>query len=168
MAASILILFIKHDVDVTVDVDNLTFPLKSLLSDSYRVTIPPDCRSVVCNYGSNFSSLLPRQPPISLLSGWGLCDGLLLLLHHTLSKVGQSFLQCCQIVNRWMHDLKLSLSVIQQRKIRPGHSGLDPVILKDLWKRIGDSIAAPDPEFCSANGEEICPRMLKNHIYFKI
>lgn len=67
-----------------------------------------------------------------------------------------------------MHDLKLSLSVIQQQKIRPGHSGLDPVILKDLWTRIGDSIAAPDPEFCSANGEEICPRMLKNHIYFKI
>eukprot|EP00066_Takifugu_rubripes_P020697 XP_011609963.1 PREDICTED: serine/threonine-protein kinase 36 [Takifugu rubripes] len=99
LAASILVLFIRHDVEVHVDVDNLTPPLKSLLSDSY-------------------------QPHISLLSGWGLCDGLLLLLHHTLSK----------------------------RKIHSRHSCLDPATLKDLWKRIGDSLAAPHPEFCSANG----------------
>lgn len=49
-------------------------------------TDPPDWWLLVCIIGSNFS-LLPRQPQASLLSGWGLCDGLLSLLQHTLSKV---------------------------------------------------------------------------------
>nr|XP_020454760.1 serine/threonine-protein kinase 36 [Monopterus albus] len=65
-AASVLSLFTQHDVDVELDVDNLTSLLKSLLSDSYEVQ--------------------NQRSHLSLPSGWGHCDGILSLLLHTLSE----------------------------------------------------------------------------------
>ncbi|XP_041808634.1 serine/threonine-protein kinase 36 isoform X2 [Chelmon rostratus] len=101
LAASVLSLFTQHDVDVEVDMNNLTSLLKNLLLGSH-------------------------EPQLSLLSGWGLCDGLLSLLLHTLS----------------------------EHKNGSGSSCLDPVVFLDLWKRIGSSLAktTPETDFCSANG----------------
>ncbi|XP_070774102.1 serine/threonine-protein kinase 36 [Enoplosus armatus] len=101
LAASVLSLLTQHDVDVKVNVDNLTSLLKNLLLDSY-------------------------EPQLSLPSGWGLCDGLLSLLLHTLS----------------------------EHENGSGSSRLDPVMFRDLWKRIGTSLARtkPDTDFCSAKG----------------
>ncbi|XP_030602457.1 serine/threonine-protein kinase 36 [Archocentrus centrarchus] len=59
LAASVLSLFKQHNVDVDVDVEKLTFLLKTLVLD-------------------------PCETHISLPSGWGLCDGLLSLLLDTL------------------------------------------------------------------------------------
>ncbi|KAI9542309.1 hypothetical protein NQZ68_020656 [Dissostichus eleginoides] len=61
LAASVLSLFTQHEVDVKVDMDNLTSLLKNLLLDSYE-----------------------PQPPLP--SGWGFCDGLLSLLLDTLTE----------------------------------------------------------------------------------
>ncbi|XP_044226141.1 serine/threonine-protein kinase 36 [Thunnus albacares] len=101
LAASVLSVFTQHEVYVEVDVDNLTSLLKNLLLDSYELQL-------------------------SLPSGWGLCDGLLSLLLHTLSEHENGSRSSC----------------------------LDPVMFLDLWKRIGTSLArtAPDTDFCSANG----------------
>ncbi|XP_038565198.1 serine/threonine-protein kinase 36 isoform X1 [Micropterus salmoides] len=101
LAASALSLLTQHNVDVEVDMDNLTALLKNLLLDSY-------------------------QPKVCLPSGWGLCDGLLSLLLHTLS----------------------------EHENDPGSSCLDPVMFLELWKRIGTSLLrkTPDTDFCSANG----------------
>nr|XP_019941583.1 PREDICTED: serine/threonine-protein kinase 36 isoform X1 [Paralichthys olivaceus]XP_019941584.1 PREDICTED: serine/threonine-protein kinase 36 isoform X1 [Paralichthys olivaceus]XP_019941585.1 PREDICTED: serine/threonine-protein kinase 36 isoform X1 [Paralichthys olivaceus] len=101
LAASVLCLFTQHTVDVKADVNNLTSLLQNLLSDSY-------------------------EPLCSLPSGWGLCDGLLSLLLHTLS----------------------------EHENDSGSSSLDPVVFLDLWKKIGTSLAktTADTDFCSANG----------------
>ncbi|XP_044079754.1 serine/threonine-protein kinase 36 isoform X2 [Siniperca chuatsi] len=101
LAASVLSLLTQHNVDVEVNLDSLTSLLKNLLLDSY-------------------------EPQLSLPSGWGLCDGLLSLLLHTLS----------------------------EHENGSGSSCLDPVMFLDLWKRIGTSLArtTPDAVFCSANG----------------
>ncbi|CAK6953717.1 serine/threonine-protein kinase 36 [Scomber scombrus] len=101
LAASVLSMFTQNEVDVEVDVDNLTSLLKNLLVDSYELQF-------------------------SLPSGWGLCDGLLSLLLHTLSEHENGSRSTC----------------------------LDPVMFLDLWKRIGTSIARtpPDTLFFSANG----------------
>uniref|UniRef100_UPI0037E85AE0 serine/threonine-protein kinase 36 n=1 Tax=Semicossyphus pulcher TaxID=241346 RepID=UPI0037E85AE0 len=99
LAASVLSLFTQHDVDVQVDMDTLTSLLKNLRLDSYEL-------------------------PLSLPSGWGLCDGLLSLLLHTLS----------------------------EHENIPASLCLDPVLSLDLWKRIGTSLATPDTNFCTVNG----------------
>ncbi|KAM6983867.1 serine/threonine-protein kinase 36 [Tautogolabrus adspersus] len=101
LAASVLSLFIQHDVDVHVDMNNLTSLLENLLLNS-------------------------DEPSIPLPSGWGLSDGLLSLLLHTLT----------------------------EHENVPGSSDLDQVLFLDLWKRIGASLArtTPDTDFCSANG----------------
>ncbi|XP_029304048.1 serine/threonine-protein kinase 36 isoform X2 [Cottoperca gobio] len=100
LAASVLSLLIHHDVDVRVDMDSLSSLLKNLLLDSY-------------------------EPQLSLPSGWGLCDGLMSLLLHTLTEHANGY----------------------------GPSCLDPVMFLDLWKKIGTSLArTPDADFCSANG----------------
>ncbi|XP_037604268.1 serine/threonine-protein kinase 36 [Sebastes umbrosus] len=103
LAAFVLSLLTQQDVHVKVDVDTLTSLLKETLLDSY-------------------------EPQLSLPSGWGLCDGLLSLLLHTLS----------------------------EHENGSGPSSLDPVMFLDLWKTIGSSLArtTPDgrPDFCSANG----------------
>ncbi|XP_074467737.1 serine/threonine-protein kinase 36 [Sebastes fasciatus] len=103
LAAFVLSLLTQQDVHVKVDVDTLTSLLKKTLLDSY-------------------------EPQLSLPSGWGLCDGLLSLLLHTLS----------------------------EHENGSGPSSLDPVMFLDLWKTIGSSLArtTPDgrPDFCSANG----------------
>ncbi|XP_061753593.1 serine/threonine-protein kinase 36 isoform X3 [Nerophis ophidion] len=61
---------------------------------------------------------------LSLPPGWGLCDGLLSLLLHTLSE------QC------------------------DGSSRLDPLVIHHVWEEIGTSLAKtmPDMDFCSTNG----------------
>ncbi|XP_008283348.1 serine/threonine-protein kinase 36 [Stegastes partitus] len=61
LAASVLSLFTQHDVDVEVDMKNLTSVLKNLV-------------------------LEPFEPQVSLPSGWGLCDGLFSLLLYALSE----------------------------------------------------------------------------------
>ncbi|XP_035522787.1 serine/threonine-protein kinase 36 [Morone saxatilis] len=61
LAASVLSLLTKLDVEIQVDMDNLTSLMKNLLLDSY-------------------------EPQLSLPSGWGLCDGILSLLLYTLSE----------------------------------------------------------------------------------
>ncbi|XP_069002704.1 serine/threonine-protein kinase 36 [Embiotoca jacksoni] len=101
LAASVLSLFTQCDVDVQVDVENLVSFLKTLSLDS-------------C------------EPQITLPSGWGLCDGLLSLLLHTLS----------------------------EHENAPVPSSLNPVQFLDLWKNIGTSLASttPDLDFCSAKG----------------
>ncbi|XP_034406806.1 serine/threonine-protein kinase 36 [Cyclopterus lumpus] len=101
LAASVLSLLTQHDVHVKVEMDTLTSLLKKMLLDLY-------------------------EPQRSLPSGFGLCDGLLSLVLHTLSEHENS----------------------------SGHSCLDPVIFLDLWKTIGTSLArtTPDTDFCSANG----------------
>ncbi|XP_070839243.1 serine/threonine-protein kinase 36 [Chaetodon trifascialis] len=98
LAAFVLSLLTQH-VDAEVDVDNLTSLLKNLLLGSF-------------------------EPWRSLLSGRGLCDGLLSLLLHTLS----------------------------EHENGSGSSCLDPVMFLDLWKGIGASLAMPDIDFCSADG----------------
>nr|XP_057944093.1 serine/threonine-protein kinase 36 isoform X2 [Doryrhamphus excisus] len=99
LAACILALFTRHKVVVNVDVDRLGFLLKELVSGSH-------------------------QRRLSLPAGWGLCDGLLSLLLHTLSEHGD------------------------------GSSCLDPLVLHQVWGEIGTSFAktTPDMEFCSTNG----------------
>ncbi|XP_071756983.2 serine/threonine-protein kinase 36 [Centroberyx gerrardi] len=101
LAASVLSMFTQHGVSVDVSMDNLTPMLKNLLLDSYEPQLPP--------------------PP-----GWGLCDGLLSLVLHTLS----------------------------EHENGPPSSSLDPGIILDLWKRIGTSLARTPPvtDICSANG----------------
>ncbi|XP_049897195.1 serine/threonine-protein kinase 36 isoform X4 [Epinephelus moara] len=101
LATSVLSLLTQHGVDVEVDADNLTSALKNLLLDSY-------------------------EPQLSLPPGWGLCDGLLSLLLHTLSELEHG----------------------------SGSSCLDSAMFLDLWKKIGTSLtrASPDADFCLANG----------------
>ncbi|XP_072230824.1 serine/threonine-protein kinase 36 [Leuresthes tenuis] len=101
LAASVLSLFTQH-VDVLVDLENLTSLLKTLLSDS-------------C------------EPQITPPAGWGLFDGLLSLLLHTLS---------------------------EHENAPVSSSSLDPVLFVDLWERISSSLASSTPnlDFCSANG----------------
>ncbi|XP_042355167.1 serine/threonine-protein kinase 36 [Plectropomus leopardus] len=99
LAASLLSLLTQHDVDVHVDVNNLISLLKNLRLDSH-------------------------EPQLPLPPGWGLCDGLLSLLHDTLSEHENS----------------------------SGSSCLDPVMFLDLWKKIGTSLAKTSPDFCSENG----------------
>ncbi|KAM8741732.1 serine/threonine-protein kinase 36 isoform 2-T2 [Acanthopagrus schlegelii] len=101
LAASVLSLFTQHNVDVEVDMDTLTSLLKTLLLDTY-------------------------EPQFSHPSGWGLCDGVLSLLLHTLS----------------------------EHENCSGLSHLDSEVFLDLWKRIGVSLTktTPDTVFCSANG----------------
>ncbi|XP_049447377.1 serine/threonine-protein kinase 36 isoform X4 [Epinephelus fuscoguttatus] len=101
LAASVLSLLTQHGVYVEVDADNLTSVLKNLLLDSY-------------------------EPQLSLPPGWGLCDGLLSLLLHTLSELEHG----------------------------SGSSCLDSAMFLDLWKKIGTllTMASPDADFCSANG----------------
>ncbi|XP_068186440.1 serine/threonine-protein kinase 36 [Antennarius striatus] len=100
LAASVLSLMIQHNVDVDIDMDLITAVLKGLLLDSYEL----------------------QQ---SLIPGWGLFDGLLSLLLHSL------------------HEHENSR----------GASGFDRVML-DIWKKIGVSLAKtnPDTNFCSVNG----------------
>nr|XP_061801204.1 serine/threonine-protein kinase 36-like [Nerophis lumbriciformis] len=99
LAASVLSLFAKHKVAVNVDVALLSSLLKQQVSALNQLQLP-------------------------LPSGWGLCDGLLSLLLHTLSEHGGGF------------------------------SCLDPRTFYYLWKRTGTSLAwtTPDMEFCSTNG----------------
>ncbi|XP_018547839.1 serine/threonine-protein kinase 36 [Lates calcarifer] len=98
LAATVLSLLTQHSVDVKVDMNTLTSLLKNLL----------------------------LEPQLSLPSGWGLCDGLLSLLLHTL----------------------------YEHQNGSGSSCLDPVMFLDLWKKIGTSLAktTADTDFCSANG----------------
>lgn len=88
-------MFTQNEVDVEVDLDNLTSLLKNLLVDSYEVL---NLCEVICVFGNNklicdpfasemVPSHLPCQLQFSLPSGWGLCDGLLFLLQRTLSEV---------------------------------------------------------------------------------
>ncbi|XP_056252549.1 serine/threonine-protein kinase 36 [Seriola aureovittata] len=80
LAASVLSLLIQHNVNVEVDMNDLTSLLKNLLLDSY-------------------------EPQISLPSGWGLCDGLLSLLLHMLSEhengSGSSCLDPVMFLDLW-------------------------------------------------------------------
>ncbi|KAM3868988.1 serine/threonine-protein kinase 36 [Diretmus argenteus] len=101
LAASVLSMFMQHGVSVDVGMDNIIILLKHLLLDSYKPQLSP--------------------PP-----GWGLFDGLLLFLAHTLSEHENS----------------------------PLSPSLDPGIVLDLWKRIGTSLEVTPPNnlICSANG----------------
>ncbi|XP_035482236.2 serine/threonine-protein kinase 36 isoform X1 [Scophthalmus maximus] len=99
LAASVLSLFTQEDIHVEAHMNHLTSLLQNLLLDSH-------------------------EPQFSLPPGWGLCDGLLSLLLHTLSEHENS----------------------------SGPSCLDPVVFVDLWKKIGTSLAMADTHFCSANG----------------
>ncbi|XP_029030354.1 serine/threonine-protein kinase 36 [Betta splendens] len=67
-----------------------------------------------------------HKPLLSLPSGWGHCDGVLSLILHTLS----------------------------EEKHVSGSSCLDPVTFRDLWRKIGASLAmeTSDTDFCTANG----------------
>ncbi|KAM4545825.1 serine/threonine-protein kinase 36 isoform 2-T2 [Odontesthes bonariensis] len=100
LTASILSLFTQH-VDVLVDLENLTSLLKTLPLDSCEIAPP---------------------------AGWGLFDGLLSLLLHTLSE---------------HPNAPVSSS-----------SSLDSIMFVDLWERIATSLASATPnlDFCSANG----------------
>ncbi|XP_078786622.1 serine/threonine-protein kinase 36 isoform X4 [Oryzias latipes] len=100
LAASVLSLFTQR-ADVPVDVKTLTSSLRTLLSKTFK-------------------------PHISLPCGWGLCDGLLCLLLHTLFK----------------HE-KASTSLF-----------LSSDMFVDLWKTIGNSLGSgrANINFCSANG----------------
>ncbi|XP_061608023.1 serine/threonine-protein kinase 36 isoform X2 [Phyllopteryx taeniolatus] len=99
LAASILSLFSQRDVAVNADVNRLTSLLKELVSG-------------------------PHQRQLPLPPGWGLCDGLLSLLLHTLSE----------------HD--------------DGSSCWDPLTFHHIWEGIGTALARtkPDMDFCSTNG----------------
>ncbi|XP_061659818.1 serine/threonine-protein kinase 36-like isoform X3 [Syngnathoides biaculeatus] len=99
LAASILSLFTRHKVAVSFDTDMVSSLLKEHVTASHQLQVP-------------------------LPSGWGLCDGLLSLLLHSLSEDGSGF------------------------------SCLDPCTFHHLWKRTGTSLAwtTPDTDFCSING----------------
>ncbi|XP_034034483.1 serine/threonine-protein kinase 36 isoform X2 [Thalassophryne amazonica] len=99
-AASVLSMFTHHVVVVEVDMVNLSSLLKNLL-DSHE-----------------------SQPQLSLPPGWGLCDGLLTLVLHVLSK---------------HEDSSESFSL---------------ELLMDLGKKIGSLIqrTTADKDFCSENG----------------
>ncbi|KAM9332547.1 serine/threonine-protein kinase 36 [Pholidichthys leucotaenia] len=101
LAASVLSLFIQCNVNVKVGLKNVTALLKSLDVDS-------------------------PEPRISLPPGWGLCDGLLFILEHSLSEHDSDSASPC----------------------------LNPVLSMDLWRKIDSSLAstAPDFDFCTANG----------------
>ncbi|XP_059206951.1 serine/threonine-protein kinase 36 [Centropristis striata] len=100
LAASVLSLLTQHDADVKFEMEKLNSMLKNLISDS--------------------------EHQLSLPSGWGLCDGLLSLLLHTLT----------------------------ENENDAGPSCLDTGMFLDLWKKIGTSLAGTgaDTDFCSANG----------------
>nr|XP_046267496.1 serine/threonine-protein kinase 36 [Scatophagus argus] len=97
LAASVLSLFTQHDVDVEVSVDNLTSLMKNLLLDSY-------------------------EPQVPLLSGWGVCDGLLSLFLHKLSEHEPSCLDPAMSLDLWK---RIGASLAK---------------------------TTPDSDFCSANG----------------
>ncbi|XP_030010080.1 serine/threonine-protein kinase 36 [Sphaeramia orbicularis] len=100
LAASVLSLFLQHEFDVEADVDTLISLLKTLLeTNECLFSLPPN---------------------------WGLCDGFLCLLLHTLPE--------------------------HERGPRSSH--LDPVTFLGLWKRIGSSLerTPPDTKFCSTIG----------------
>ncbi|XP_077596797.1 uncharacterized protein LOC144212637 isoform X2 [Stigmatopora nigra] len=99
LAASVLALFVQHKVAVNVDVALLSSLLKQQVSASHQLQLP-------------------------LPSGWGICDGLLSLLLHSLSEHGCGF------------------------------SHLDLHTFCYLWKRTGTSLAwrTPNMDFCSTNG----------------
>ncbi|XP_041864512.1 serine/threonine-protein kinase 36 isoform X2 [Melanotaenia boesemani] len=100
LAASVLSLFTQH-IDVVVDLENITSLLKTLLLDSCELQISPP-------------------------SGWGLYDGLLSLLLHTL----------------------------YEHENAPVPSCLDSVMFVNLWKTISTSLASgtTNLDVCSANG----------------
>lgn len=140
-------------MDVSVEVDSLTLPLKSLLSDSYQVEVllTDGCLSV--DVASKFLSAAPSASALSSLWMGTLRWSSLFTPTHT--QQGQPVVQepFSNVLNSLLQDDKLSFSVVQQRKHCSGPLCFDPAILADLWKRIGDSLAAPDPGFCSADGE---------------
>ncbi|XP_029375505.1 serine/threonine-protein kinase 36 isoform X2 [Echeneis naucrates] len=80
LAASVLSLLTQHNVDVEVDMHNVTSLLKNLLLDSH-------------------------ESQISLPAGWGLFDGLLSLLLHRLSQdeyhSGPSFIDPVMFLDLW-------------------------------------------------------------------
>ncbi|RVE63719.1 hypothetical protein OJAV_G00139200 [Oryzias javanicus] len=100
LAASVLSLFTQH-VDVPVDVKTMTSSLKTLLSNSFKPHIPLPC-------------------------GWGLCDGLLCLLLHTL-----------------FDREKPHTSIFLSSDVFVG-----------LWETFGNSLGSGKAKinFCSANG----------------
>ncbi|XP_077361402.1 serine/threonine-protein kinase 36 isoform X2 [Festucalex cinctus] len=99
LAAGILSLFRQHEISVEVDVNRLISLLKEVASDTRQFQL--------------------SQPP-----GWGLCDGLLALLLHTLSE----------------HD--------------EGTLCWDALMFNHIWEVIGTALAAtkPDMGLCSTNG----------------
>ncbi|XP_019719707.1 serine/threonine-protein kinase 36-like [Hippocampus comes] len=99
LAAGVLSLFSQHEIAVKADVNRLISLLKEL--------VPGSCQAQ-----------LPRPP------GWGLCDGLLALLRHSLSEHDDGSLYC------------------------------DPLMFDHLWEGIGTALAKkkPDMDFCSTNG----------------
>ncbi|XP_061818279.1 serine/threonine-protein kinase 36 isoform X1 [Nerophis lumbriciformis] len=99
LAGCVLSLFTQDKVAVNIDMDRLGFLLKELVCGSH-------------------------QQELSLPPGWGLCDGLLSLLLHTLSEQSD------------------------------GSSCLDPLVIHHVWEEIGTSLAKtmPDMDFCSTNG----------------
>ncbi|XP_051902511.1 serine/threonine-protein kinase 36 isoform X2 [Hippocampus zosterae] len=99
LAAGVLSLFSQHEIAVKADVNRLISLLKEL--------VPGSCQAQ-----------LPRPP------GWGLCDGLLALLRHSLSEHDDGSL-CC-----------------------------DALMFDHLWEGIGTALTKtkPDMDFCSTNG----------------
>ncbi|XP_077402507.1 serine/threonine-protein kinase 36-like [Vanacampus margaritifer] len=99
LAAGILSLFSQHEIAVQADVNRLISLLKELVSGSRQFQLP--------------------LPP-----GWGLCDGLLALLLHTISE----------------HD--------------DGSLCWDALMFNHIWEGIGTALATtkPDISFCSTNG----------------
>lgn len=100
LAAAVLSMFNQHEVAVYADVDTLITLLKDLWkTNEHYIPLPP---------------------------GWGLFDGMLALLLHTLS----------------------------ENESGPGSSCLDPSLFLDLWKRIGSSLTRTPPgtDLYSASG----------------
>ncbi|XP_026185072.1 serine/threonine-protein kinase 36 isoform X2 [Mastacembelus armatus] len=83
LAACVLSLFTHHEVDVKLDIDNLTSLMKNLLLYSYEFKVIHQCLP------------LPHKPQLSLPSGWGRCDGFLALLLYILSKYENSSGSSC-------------------------------------------------------------------------
>lgn len=103
------------------------------------------------------SCFVPRQPQRPLPPGFGLCDGLLSLVLHTLYEVRQLQRVKHFLTGPEVTCLPLSFAsfLLQQHENSSGSSCLDPAMFLDLWKTIGNSLArtTPDPDFCSTNGK---------------
>ncbi|KAM9728799.1 serine/threonine-protein kinase 36 [Menidia menidia] len=143
MLTALLIYWEKHCdwVEGEPRLEELTKPFSTILRQPNLIALAPLAASVLSLFTQHVDVLVDVESVTSLLetlllasckplisppAGWGLCDGLLSLLQHALSEHENAPVSLC----------------------------LSSLMLVDLWKRIGISLASATPnlDLCSANG----------------